>query len=430
MNNTRTLTGTINTLLLLGCLLLACKDNGTEPPPIPERIKLAMIDVAVKEAYLHIEVSNPTSNETFSLQRDGVTVLIFPAVADTTISDTALTQTTTYQYTARLSANNETTGTGNTISAQTLAPTSHNFAWQTFLLGDGNGSAFYDVALINDTLAYACGEIYLTGDPQAYNIAKWDGTSWVLMRIPFIGPCSAVDYPPLKAVWAISANQILVTNGGAVATYNGLTTTLDCRMNPVLAGAINRVYATSAQEIYAVGNNGTIVYYNGSTWQRVESGTRTDILDAWGVLNPAAEKEEVYCAASSFFEPSAEKKILRITDGTHVDSIAWINRLLTGVWTNVGYPIFTSGDGIFEGRSGEWREVPTGIYTNDIRGTGLNDIIAVGDFGFITHYNGIEWQQVGFDYEAGYATVRPKGDLVIAVGRKNAQGLITVGRRN
>ncbi|MGH2567306.1 MAG: hypothetical protein ACRDGA_03130 [Bacteroidota bacterium] len=34
--------------------------------------------------------------------------------------------------------------------------TSHNFAWQTFVLGDGN-SILYDVAIVNDTLAYAVG---------------------------------------------------------------------------------------------------------------------------------------------------------------------------------------------------------------------------------------------------------------------------------
>ena len=39
--------------------------------------------------------------------------------------------------------------------------TSHNYAWQTFILGDGNSSVLYDAAIINDTLIYAVGEIYL-----------------------------------------------------------------------------------------------------------------------------------------------------------------------------------------------------------------------------------------------------------------------------
>ncbi len=39
--------------------------------------------------------------------------------------------------------------------------TSHNYAWQTFILGDGNSSVLYDAAIIYDTLIYAVGEIYL-----------------------------------------------------------------------------------------------------------------------------------------------------------------------------------------------------------------------------------------------------------------------------
>jgi hypothetical protein len=357
------------------------------------------------------------------------------AVADTNIADTALTQTTAYQYTARLTANNETTGTSNTISAQTLAPTSHNFTWQTFLLGDGNNSSLYDVAIVNDTLIYAVGELYLrdsTGSigDTPYNLALWNGRTWEIKRAPFIGPCSAVDYPPLKAIWALSATNILVTNGGSIVRYDGTNSVMDCRMNSLLRGAINRIYGFDPNDIYIVGGAGTIVHFDGSTWRRLESGTTTRINDAWGVVNPVTGKEEVYCAVSTPFG-DGDERILRITQSTRVDTISWMDRLLSGVWTNAGFPLYTSGDGVFENRSGSWREVPTGIYTNDIRGTALNNIVAVGDFGYIAHYNGIEWQVVRTDAPSGYATVRVKENLVIAVGSRNfAQGIVMMGRRH
>jgi hypothetical protein len=55
--------------------------------------------------------------------------------------------------------------------------TSHNFSWEITQLGDGGGSSLYDVAIINDKLAYAVGEIRLkdsTGqwDPAIYNLVK------------------------------------------------------------------------------------------------------------------------------------------------------------------------------------------------------------------------------------------------------------------
>ena len=411
--------------------LTACKDEGTTPPPpIPERVKLTLIDVSVKEAFLHVSVTNAASSETLALQRDGTTVMTFPAVADTTITDTSLTQTTTYQYTAYLANGTSLTGTSNTISAQTLAPTSHNFTWQSFLLGDGNNSALYDVAIISDTVAYAVGEIYLSGDPTAFNLARWNGTEWQLQRvpIPLCGTGSTFAFP-LFTIFAFATNDIWMSGGGEMERFDGTQFSWSCAMNGLISGAITRMWGISSSDLWGVGKTGTLIYLHNGTWQRLESGTTTNILDAWGVVNPATGKEEVYCAASSFFEPAAEKKILRITGGTHVDSVGWINRLLTGVWTHAGYPIYTSGDGVFENRTGHWREIPTGIYTNDIRGTGLNNIVAVGDFGFITHYNGIDWQTVATDNDAGYATVRLSGNLVFAVGRKNGRGLIAIGRR-
>jgi hypothetical protein len=181
--------------------------------------------------------------------------------------------------------------------------------------------------------------------------------------------------------------------------------------------------------MYFVGRSGNIVHYNGTTWQRLESGTTTRINDAWGVVNPVTGKEEVYCAVSTPFG-DGDERILKIAQGTRVDSIPWMDRLLSGVWTNSGFPLYTSGDGVFENKSGRWVEVPTGIYTNDIRGTALNNIVAVGDFGFVVHHNGIDWHVVATDASVGYATVRAKNNLIVAVGQKNfARGVVIIGRR-
>ncbi|MDL1892240.1 hypothetical protein FBQ87_05030 [Sphingobacteriales bacterium CHB3] len=412
--------------IVLGLLAAeGCKKEPPVKPEISERVKLTLIDVAVKEAYLHITVSSPAANETLSLQRNGTTVMTFAAVADTSIADTALAQTTPYVYTATVQTNT-LTGKSNTITAQTLAPTSHGFTWETVLLGDGNGSALYDVALINDTLAYAVGEIYLSGDPTRYNAAIWNGDSWTIQRIPYYYQGQPF-YNPIQTVFAFSHDDIWFAGNGLVH-WNGqqyIPVDVSSVWGPY---PINRIWG-DAGEIWIVGEGGSIAHRNVSgTWRRLESGTTTSILDAWGIVNPVSTATAVYCVASNIFG-NGDTKILKITAGTHVDSLQWIGRLLTGVWTHSGFPLHMSGDGVFENARGEWREVPTGVYTNDIRGTSLNNIVAVGDFGFIMHFNGMDWQVVGSDATAGYATVRVRDDLVVAIGRKNARGLITIGRR-
>jgi hypothetical protein len=416
-------------LILFQCC--GCKDEGTAPPPITERMKLTLIDVAVKEAFVHVAVTNPASNETLSLQRNGTTVMTFTAVADTAIADTGLTQTTLYQYSARLSANNETTGTSNTITAQTLLPTSHIFTWRTFLLGDGNGSALYDVALMNDTLAYACGEIYLSGDPLPYNLAKWNGTGWGLHRVTVIFRGNQIT-PPLHGIFALSATDVWLAAGMAIHGDGTNWVGYDVR---AITGydtlSFVKCWGQNSSNVYFVGLAGSLARFASGTWQRLESGTTTHILDAWGVMNSVTGKAEVFCPVSSFFTPG-DRRILRITDQTQVDSVPWSpGRLMSSLWTNRLYPLFTAGDGVFENSRGVWREAHTGasIYTNKIRGTALNDIVAVGDFGYITHYNGLGWQLVGYDYDAGYGSVAVKGTVVVAVGRKNAQGIVSIGRR-
>lgn len=87
------------------------------------------------------------------------------------------------------------------ISCAKLAPpqppdnvvdtTSHNFTWQITVLGNGlSSSMLNDVAIINDTLVYAVGEIYLkdsTGqeDINPYNLVRGNGSAWTIVRAPY-----------------------------------------------------------------------------------------------------------------------------------------------------------------------------------------------------------------------------------------------------
>ncbi len=94
--------------------------------------------------------------------------------------------------------------------------TSHNFTFQTFTFGGDAGSCdLNDVAIINDTLAYAVGSIYLndstTGqpDPQPYNFAVWDGKVWKIQKIPYYYQGQPF-YGPIYSLWAFNANDILV----------------------------------------------------------------------------------------------------------------------------------------------------------------------------------------------------------------------------
>jgi hypothetical protein len=125
--------------------------------------------------------------------------------------------------------------------------TSHNFTWEKYTFGGGGGdSHLKDVAVIDENNIWAVGEIYMkdslgNDEINPYNAVHWDGKKWELKRIRYYGNCSAVEYPPLRGIWDFSANNIVITNGGSIGWFDGNNVRLDCEVNQLLSGAINKI---------------------------------------------------------------------------------------------------------------------------------------------------------------------------------------------
>jgi hypothetical protein len=341
----------------------------------------------------------------------------------------------------KLNADSSVVETSASVQVTTMDTTSHSFQFSIDTLGV-TSSVLYDVAIINDTLAYAVGEMYLrdsTGqiDPQAWNAAKWNGQRWELRRIPFIGPCSAVLYPPLKAIWVFSATNILVTNGGSIVRYDGVNATMDCGMNSLLAGAINKIYGVSPQDVYAVGNVGTIVHYNGSTWQRLESGTGLDIVDVFGSTNQSVK--QILAVASRAYA-TRDRAIL------HIDALSGqattlsdsgITQPLEGIWFVGGRIYYVVGSGIYRRWSvtshESWRALHTGVtpnYSYSVRGTAMNDLIVVGAFGDVIHFNGLNWKVIQeLRTNGNFYRVAVTSRLVVAIGFRGGREVVVRGYR-
>lgn len=138
---------------------------------------MTVVEANCTEVWLKISVSS-ANNATVTLKRD-TTMLdtIRMMTVDTTIVDMNVLPSHTYTYTLATAG-----ATNITAQARTMDTTSHAFTWQSFTFGDGGGSCtLYDVAIINDTLAYAVGEIYTNG--TMYNLARWNGQQWELKQL-------------------------------------------------------------------------------------------------------------------------------------------------------------------------------------------------------------------------------------------------------
>ena len=105
-------------------------------------------------------------------------------VKDTTIIDdnngTGLLLDTTYTYFAvRVDSVGQLKDTSNIVTQKTLAPTSHNYTWQEFTIGDWQ-SALYDVWGTDENNVWAVGSV--TINDTVYGVLKWNGIEWLPVK--------------------------------------------------------------------------------------------------------------------------------------------------------------------------------------------------------------------------------------------------------
>jgi hypothetical protein len=436
-------------ILVLAIALGGFSCNTTEPPspspPEPGRtISLEAVYVGVTEAWLRLSIPDSISERNFTLIRNSEAVFTASLMtSDTVVLDEGLVPNQTYMYRAYRLENTSVVDTSDVLSLTTIDTTSHEIDWIVDFLGDGSGSILHDVAIIDDTSAYAVGEIHEMDslgnwDPHPYNLIKWNGESWTLMRIQFYTICGQANRTPYPAssVLAFGPNDIWIAmDGDQVARWNGVTQT--ATMCLPVSFSIKKLWGRSSESVYAVGYGGNIFHYDGSIWQRLESGTTLTIWDIWGATDPGTGEEVVLCIAS---ELNFGRKLLQI-NGTTVTALpdSGLAMSLGALWFDPGRYYYVVGAGIHWKRgllSPAWNLYKPGViasyYSHGIRGLGINDVFVVGSFMEVVHFNGSTWKN--YDSEIPFASGATGGvsvseHLVISVGLMGQQAIAIIGRR-
>lgn len=323
--------------------------------------------------------------------------------------------------------------------------TSHNFSWTIDHFGDGSASSrLYGVAIINDTLAYAVGEIYKVDslgqyDPLPYNLVRWDGTSWQLQRVSVQTRYGLVT-APLEGIFAFSASDIWLVATDPIHGDGRNWTDVDVR---AILGSdsvtVSKAWGSSSSNIYFVGRLGNIIFFDGTSWRRLLSGTTLPIQDIWGGVNPRTGSIEVYAVASNTIAFPAGKKLFRITGSSATAmSDSGLDVGLSGLWFAPGGRYYVVGAGIYYSsyinQSTIWQgghNIITPYWSDGVRGNASNDLLVVGSFGEILHFNGSTWKsfrgQTALNGE--YSATAVKGAFMIAVGFDGDLAAITMGRR-
>jgi len=277
--------------------------------------------------------------------------------------------------------------------------TSHNFVWEIDTLG-GYGSYLRDVAIVDENDIWMVGNIET--DTATYNAAHWNGVAWEYLQIS-----RPVDF---EGIYAFSKNDIWFADGCKIFHHDGtgFRELWMCDYDQFGWGQVISIWGTLSSNMYFVGNNGSIIHYDGSTFTKIESGIEESIIDIWGL-----DENHIWTVTYKNNENGIVNEVL-FYDGNN-----WSVKFekTDDNWPPVDYTrpsgtfssVWAYEDTVYISCAGLYKEsistgegvlVPLedmrwelGWGTGNVRGTHYNDIVVTTLFGSeVSHYNGKDWK--------------------------------------
>lgn len=187
----------------------------------------------------------------------------------------------------------------------------------------------------------------------------------------------------LNGVWGSSGSDVFaVGEGGAILHYNGSTWSA---MTSATVYTLNGVWGSSGSDVFAVGEMGAIIHYNGSAWSVMTSDNTIGLTSVWGTSS-----SDVYAAGYAGI-------ILHYNGSTWstVASGTTYNEL-RGIWGSSGSDIFIVGGvgTILHYNGSTWSIMTNDATNNQLRsvwGSSGSNVFAVDIAGTIIHYDGSAW---------------------------------------
>ncbi len=313
----------------------------------------------------------------------------------------------------------------------------HEFSWEVDTIGTRNPSILFDVDFINQNDIVVVGDIKMP-NPEfpddinsslSFNYAHWNGDEWSFYKTDD-GPA------PLISIKYFNENNIWVSSGIPKHWDGENWTSYHLWNMNILSypedGPVYHIWASSPDNIYFIGDNGTIVHFDGLGFVRMESGTDVHLKDIHGL--PDGSKVFVVGWDSNFPAPTIALELINDSWDTlyyKEGSIAedgdygWIHGV--GVLGDTVY---------FTTEAGLWKynylnessilipENECQFYENAISSVGIqftNDIIFSGrNFGFV-HFNGLAYDYnteipEHFSYTCHNSTSIYKDNLLLIPG--------------
>jgi hypothetical protein len=297
---------------------------------------------------------------------------------------------------------------------------SHNFVWYIDTLGSPF-SRVNDVYCVSENEAWAVGKFFYldpeTGRPdweRTSNAAHWDGEKWTMHRILNRGT-------EFHAIHVLSADDIWVNtrnwNGYRWVPYN---------VTGISTGATRKIWGNRTDNVYFAGNKGSLLRWDGASFTQLDGSTTAWYRDVWGW------QDTMYVAVSDYEQLSGRLGyLLRYEGGAFKQREVFHFDAQLAVWGMHGTWYAGGCSPLYRKTGGEWRHVlspPSCI--SGIRGTSLNNIYILVQFGQVIHYNGSTFATILPPETSGnYFTmaISSADNMVMACGLLNGNAIIKRG---
>jgi hypothetical protein len=277
-------------------------------------VSLSVEEISCQSISLHLSIPKTSDSQKFMIKRNGIEIIQGTIIEeDTLINDDSLEINTAYRYRAYVLSGCNLADSSEEITAMTMDTTSSDFIWDIDTIGV-NISDFYDVSIIDENNIWAVGEIetdsydtlivnadtFLT--PILYNAANWNGNEWELIRVQPEGYLFAKK----TAIFSFSENDFWT--GSTIAIHFNGTNFIPFGTDENYPGGfyVQSIWGNSSSDMYFVGDSGSIVHYDGTTFTLMDSGT--DLL----LRDVAGSGEHVFAIGRNY---SGESGILSLEDG-------------------------------------------------------------------------------------------------------------------
>jgi Protein kinase domain len=148
---------------------------------------------------------------------------------------------------------------------------------------------------------------------------------------------------------------------------------------------LSRAWAQARDNVWVVGGRGTLMHFDGHTWQRVELGT---VADLYSVHGTAADDVWVVGAWGTLLHWDGQRWApTGLEDKSGLFDVRAIAR--DDVWV-IGDKVVKH----FDGKSWSPVAVPVAKWLNQLAARGPNDVWIVGDGGTVLHWDGQSWAQI------------------------------------